>query len=126
MSLIFYNDDFVDVAITTPSVKSVTDNESFQKSANYSFVTNSKEIWQKISNFIRNRNNVGLRTEAVNINGKAIGWYTCAVKDEMTGRYFYARIEIDTALSKNTMFFDEQGWNNTGREMTIRVTEVEV
>lgn len=126
MSLIFYRDDFNIVEIETPPIKSVTDNYSFQKSANYSFVVQSKEVWQRISNFIRIRNNQGIRSEGVNINGKSTGWYTCAVQDVSTGDLFYARIDIDTAESSNTRFWDCQGWNNTGREMTIRVTEVEV
>ena len=66
--------------LQTPPVANVSYNDSFQVTATYNFNTCSQEVWNRLVNFVRMRNNTGIKSEGVNINGKAIGDYTCPVR----------------------------------------------
>lgn len=122
--LILYGDN--NFSLQTPSFSTIESSDFFQNTTTYTFNTCDISVWRRIENFVRMRNQTGIKTEASNIAGKTIGDYTCEVLDTSTNRRFYAKIELSTSMSKDTMFFDRLSWNNTGRTFSMNVREVEI
>jgi hypothetical protein len=83
MSLKLYSDDFVTLAIETPSYSSMTSMTTNQRELTYNFNTNKDYIVQRLENFINFRNSTQTFNISQNVNNKNIGDYTCAVLDTM-------------------------------------------
>lgn len=127
MSLKLFSDDFVTLAIETPSYSSMTSRTTNQRELTYNFNTNNDYIVQRLENFINFRNSTQTFNISQNVNNKNVGDYTCAVLDTVRGYKFYARIEINTEENEGTRFFSDDGkWQSGARTFSLTLTEVEV
>lgn len=125
MSLILYSDDNT-IFKEIQAYKDTNSSTSNQSTYNYTFNPSFLSEVLELEEWIKFRNNNQTFNLSTNIRGKTIGDYTCKVKDTVTGRQFYARIDINTSESDRTRHYSGCEWQQNGRTFSLSLQEVEV